>query len=415
MGASNFDERVMAGESEEHARAVREVRARFGFDFVTLGLTPFVGAPLRWVYSDGATSERHRRIALAPGHGIGGIVIKSGKPMMFSDIDKEIDPREYSSYPIVFAEDLRSFCALPLSRGGSTVAVLLCAFRTVDEDHERAYARLVEDLDGRFCGLDVVSEDFLDFDGDLSLQDEGSGSGELPERSELSRTIEAQEAERRRISRELHDGIAQELLAVSFSLRGLEGHVDAEGAAALEGIGRDIDAILDEIHDISVTLRPSSLDNLGFVSALHSQAAVYERSYGVEVVFEGELSQARFDPALETQAYRICQEAILNACKYSGAERVYVDIEDSDGWLRVDVVDHGAGFDVQRPKIRGSGCGLSGMRERARLIGAALTIDSGPEGTSVTLIAPMGTGELPGTGTEAEATRGAGTDEEAGR
>ena len=64
-----------------------------------MGITAFPGAPLTWLYSAGETSNRHRRISLAPGHGIGGIVLKTGKPMLFTDIDSEMDPREYSSYP----------------------------------------------------------------------------------------------------------------------------------------------------------------------------------------------------------------------------------------------------------------------------------------------------------------------------
>lgn len=103
-------------------------RKRFRFDFVSMGITAFPGAPLTWLYSAGETSNRHRRISLAPGHGIGGIVLKTGKPMLFTDIDSEMDPREYSSYPIVFAEDLRSFCALPLKRTDHVVAVLAMRF-----------------------------------------------------------------------------------------------------------------------------------------------------------------------------------------------------------------------------------------------------------------------------------------------
>ena len=78
---------------------MNDIKDRYGFDFVSIGLTAFIGAPLKWIYSAGATGERHRRIVLAPGHGIGGITIKAGKPMMFTNIDEEIDPREYSSYP----------------------------------------------------------------------------------------------------------------------------------------------------------------------------------------------------------------------------------------------------------------------------------------------------------------------------
>ena len=97
MGASNFSEAELAGESERYAHAVKELKQVYGFDFVSIGLTAFIGAPLKWIYSAGATGERYRRIVLAPGHGIGGIVIKAGKPMMFVDIDAQIDPRDYSS------------------------------------------------------------------------------------------------------------------------------------------------------------------------------------------------------------------------------------------------------------------------------------------------------------------------------
>ena len=92
---------------------------------------------------------------------------------------------------------------------------------------------------------------------------------------------------------------------------------------------------------------------------------------------------------METQAYRICQEAMTNASKYSGADEVFVQVEEAGEWISVSVSDYGCGFDVEAPVIRGSGCGLAGMKERANLIGAALEIQSGPHGTRVTLTAPM--------------------------
>ena len=211
MGASNFSERELAGACEKYARAVNDIKDRYGFDFVSIGLTAFIGAPLKWIYSAGATGERHRRIVLAPGHGIGGITIKAGKPMMFTNIDEEIDPREYSSYPIVFAEDLHSFCALPLTRDGRVVAVLLCAFRTVSDRHEAAYRQVIDDLDGTLCDLDVVSDDFMDFERIAVEKRADDQKNPIFIRSELARVIAAQEDERKRISRELHDGIAQEL------------------------------------------------------------------------------------------------------------------------------------------------------------------------------------------------------------
>lgn len=387
MGSSNFSEEALAGEWDSCAREVSLIKKRYEFDFVSVGLTAFVGAPLKWVYSAGATGERFRRIALSPGHGIGGIAIKSGKPMMFTDIDEEIDPREYSSYPIVFAEDLRSFCALPLTKRGRVVAVLLCAFRSTNDRHEEIFRRLIEDLDGRLLDLAVVADEFMDFDRIASSAQTDSPRSPIAVKSDLSRVIAAQEDERKRISRDLHDGIAQELLSISFLFNKLSAHVDNAGVSIVTEARDNIDRILDELHNISVELRPSVLDHLGFASALRSQVTVLEKTYGAKIVLEDSLSQQRFDQALETQAYRICQEAILNACKYSDTDKIFVALEDSGGWLNVSVVDQGRGFDVEGSQ--GRGCGLRSMQERACLIGAALSVESGEGGTAVTLVAPM--------------------------
>ncbi|MEG1492862.1 MAG: GAF domain-containing sensor histidine kinase [Gordonibacter sp.] len=390
MGASNFSDEVLAGDSADYARTVEELKASYGFDFVAIGLTAFLGAPLKWIYSAGATDERHHRIVLAPGHGIGGIVIKAGKPMMFVDIDEEIDPQEYSSYPIVFAEDLHSFCALPLTKTGRVVGALLCAYRSVDARNQQVYRQVISDLRGRLGDLGVVDDDFMDFDRIAVEQRNESRDSPFLVHSEVSCVIAAQEEERKRISRELHDGIAQELLAVSFLMKRLESHVgDDEGRQLLGETFANLDSILDELHNLSVELRPSALDHLGLIPALRSQASLLEKAYGTEVVFEGGLSCRRFDQALETQAYRICQEAILNACKYADTDQVYVRLEDTGGWLHVSVIDHGGGFDTEHPVIKGTGCGLSGMQERAKLIGATLRIESGAGGTEVVLVAPM--------------------------
>ncbi|MEG1825825.1 MAG: GAF domain-containing sensor histidine kinase [Gordonibacter sp.] len=390
MGASNFSDEVLAGDSADYARTVEELKASYGFDFVAIGLTAFLGAPLKWIYSAGATDERHHRIVLAPGHGIGGIVIKAGKPMMFVDIDEEIDPQEYSSYPIVFAEDLHSFCALPLTKTGRVVGALLCAYRSVDARNQQVYRQVISDLQGRLGDLGVVDDDFMDFDRIAVEQRNESRDSPFLVHSEVSCVIAAQEEERKRISRELHDGIAQELLAVSFLMKRLESHVgDDEGRQLLGETFANLDSILDELHNLSVELRPSALDHLGLIPALRSQASLLEKAYGTEVVFEGGLSCRRFDQALETQAYRICQEAILNACKYADTDQVYVRLEDTGGWLHVSIIDHGGGFDTEHPVIKGTGCGLSGMQERAKLIGATLRIESGAGGTEVVLVAPM--------------------------
>lgn len=385
---AGFDERVIKGEDARYQEEVERLARVYGFDFVAIGLAPFLGAPLKWVYFSGATSARVTRIVLSPGHGIGGIVLKSGQPMMLTDIDNDLDPREYSSYPIVFAEDLRSFCALPLLREGHTAGVLLLAHRKAGSSFEADYRRCVKDIEGPFLDCVVKQQAFIDFEG---IYASGLSEEAHPLRqAELSRLVVAQENERKRLSRELHDGIAQELLTVALRLRMAQERIDDKDARTLldEALA-GIDLIQSEVHNLSVELRPSTLDNFGLVSALRSQAVVLERAYGAHVSFEVPLEIGRFDPDVETQVYRICQEAMLNACKYSGADQVFVSISKSADWLNVTIADQGVGFNVEAPTIRGSGCGLSGMRERAKSIGGVLNVESSNQGTSVVLVAPM--------------------------
>lgn len=389
MKASNFTEDILSGKSSWYRKTIEDIREAYGFDFASIGLTAFLGAPLRWVYGAGGTSERYHRIVLTPGKGIGGIVIKSGKPMMFLDIDKQIDPREYSSYPIVFAEDLHSFCALPLQKEGRTVGSLLVAFRDVNPEYEQVYWKMINDLKESLCDLAVISDNFMNLESAFPSQSTEETEDALFS-SSLSQVITAQENERKRISRELHDGISQELLSTSFLIRQIQGITQDERTRPLfSEINGKIDTIMDELHNLSVELRPSTLDHLGLLPALRSRALVFEKTYGSGIVFEGNFRQKRFDQALEIQVYRICQEVILNACKYSGSDTIVVDLEEADGWLQATISDTGCGFNTKEALAKGRGCGLSGIQERAHLIGATVKVVSNDSGTVVTLLAPM--------------------------
>ena len=164
QGAALLDGETREGRNPQFHSFVADLKDKFDFDFVSIGIAPIAGAPLKWLYCAGASSGRVKRIVLAPGRGIGGIVLKSGKPMLMTDIDTQLDPREYSSYPIVFAEDLRSFCALPLITNGHVCGVLLTAFRTVHENSTAIYQQLVKHLNGTVLGMQVIDSDFLSFD-----------------------------------------------------------------------------------------------------------------------------------------------------------------------------------------------------------------------------------------------------------
>lgn len=380
----------MAYENLDYDQTVAALKERFGFDFVAIGLAPEPGAPLRWLHSSGATGERYKRIVLSPGHGIGGIVLKAGKPMMFTDIDNQLDPREYSSYPIVFAEDLRSFCALPLLQEGRVVGALLCAFRTADAAHELIFNQLTDAIMDGLCDFQVNEDDFLRFNEIPSPPESDLiASGD----ARMSTTIligSAQENERKRISRELHDGVAQELLSVSMILKQIDlSSPDPTTSKLIHEANTNLDRIFDDIHNLSVELRPLALDDLGLVAALRTQADLYRRTFGASITVDDTTEGERYDRQFETQVYRIAQEAMLNACKYSDSDTVGIALSSEDEILTVVVYDQGKGFDESHPTIRGGGCGLAGMRERARAIKGNLDIHSGAGGTTVTLSAPV--------------------------
>lgn len=371
-------------------QAVEHLRKEYGFDFASIGIAPEFGEALQWKYASGNTGERFRRIALTPGRGIGGIVLKTGRAMILTDIDNQLDPRDFSSYPIVFAEDLRSFCALPLSDGIHVIGALLCGFRQVDSSYAAIFQRLVEDTKNGLCGFSVPQGDVLNFD-DLSGVN-AHGQAEIKD-GELA-VNRIQEEERRRLARELHDGLAQEMFSVSMLIRKLSTlHNDAETQTIITDANNQIKRILEEIHNLSVELRPLALDDLGLQAAIRSQANLYQGTFGVAISVTDTSDSARFDPYFETHVYRILQEALLNACKYSASDAIDISISIEDNNLVANVVDYGSGFDVLHPPIQGSGSGLPGMRERARIINGSLLIDSSDKGTRVSLRAPISSEE----------------------
>lgn len=203
---------------------------------------------------------------------------------------------------------------------------------------------------------------------------------ETERRESSSRALAAQEEERLRIARELHDEIGQTLTAVALR---------AEHAAAQGGQPRDLAELaaavqqsLQEVRRISRELRPEALDELGLVNALIALCSRVAEQSGLQIHrrFEGGLPDLA--PEVELAIYRIAQEALTNAMRHSKATEASVSLAREDGTLVLTVTDNGQGL----PERVIEGGGLTGMRERAMLIGAALTINSGPgAGVEVTL------------------------------
>jgi signal transduction histidine kinase len=196
----------------------------------------------------------------------------------------------------------------------------------------------------------------------------------------VGKVISAQEDERRRVARELHDETSQLLAALSMSLHA--------GPAAAANPADLLDRLQDGVQRIIVNLRPAVLDDLGLAAAINMLAETQLRRGGITVRCElAELECQRLSPAVEIAVFRIVQEAIVNIVRHSGATGVLIQggVDDGHGWVEIE--DDGNGFELEAVRPDGHslrGVGLLGMRERAELLGGRLTIESAPgEGTRI--------------------------------
>lgn len=215
----------------------------------------------------------------------------------------------------------------------------------------------------------------------------------------LNQVVDAQEVERKRIARELHDATGQSLTAIALGLRGVEMHIencDTPQLGLLEKV-REIKTYstnaLGELRQLIADLRPSILDDMGLAAALKWYVQSYQqrRSLPSELIVQGE--PVRLPAEYETVLFRITQEALTNIAKHARASRVVVTLQFTPGLVSLAVEDNGRGFDpdqaLQRTS-RGAGWGLLGMRERAGLIGGQVSIDSSPgQGARIQVTVPI--------------------------
>lgn len=204
--------------------------------------------------------------------------------------------------------------------------------------------------------------------------------------------IEAQENERRRISRELHDGLGQLLSASKLKLGMIE-FINGQDRSKSVEIVKDVENIITkaiiEARRISHDLRPTTLDDFGLVPALRILCQEFSKLTGITVKFQVPQNLDRVDPKIEIAVYRIIQECLNNTSKYAEATEVVLDLDRKETLLFVRVKDNGKGFDMDaalKNKRVGSGFGLLNMKERAELVGGNADIITSPNnGTEVFL------------------------------
>ena len=248
---------------------------------------------------------------------------------------------------------------------------------------------------------------------------EAVGAGRRQLQALSHRLIEAQEAERRHLARELHDEIGQVLTAVKLNMQGVSKLTEkwierwaathpqpiapeVELAAAREAQGMRVrlsesveivEHALSQVRDLSLNLRPSLLDDLGLAPALRWFVDRLATRGGIPVQLDILLSPSRLRPEIETACFRVAQEALTNATRHSRAHRIEIVLGQSEDWLEMLIRDDGQGFDVRQAREKaagGSSLGLLGMEERALLVGGRLSIESTPgRGTTLHAFFPL--------------------------
>jgi signal transduction histidine kinase len=207
----------------------------------------------------------------------------------------------------------------------------------------------------------------------------------------LERTLSAQEEERRRIARELHDEAGQLLTALLVGLRTLE---DARKLVDVRLQGHRLREIaaraIDEVGRLARGLHPTVLDDLGLGVALSRYATEYTKSQNIAVdLMLGELDPGSLSSTVQITLYRILQEALTNVARHSGAKAVSIRFAHSATTVQVAIIDDGCGFDAEAVAVSSHRLGIQSMRERAAMLGGEISFTSRHKGTRILVQIPL--------------------------
>lgn len=267
-------------------------------------------------------------------------------------------------------EPIRHFDTVRLRRDGAAVAVSVSLSP-------------IRDQTGQVVGFSSIGRDIT----------ERKRAEEEMRRTEVLRKLaDAQEGERRRIARELHDGLGQHLTALKLGLEAMR--LGPHDPDQLQKLLETTKQIGQETRRIAVELRPTALDDLGLRTALNKLAEEWSAQSGVEVdIQDSGLDGVRLPSPVETALYRVTQEALTNVLKHARAGHVSLILEKHDAHVLAIIEDDGAGFDydaVTSTKDAGQNLGLPGMRERVAAVGGEFRVETSPgEGTSLFIRIPI--------------------------
>jgi signal transduction histidine kinase len=208
-------------------------------------------------------------------------------------------------------------------------------------------------------------------------------------RDALRRVVAAQELERRRLARELHDETGQALTSILLGLKALEEALEAEESlVAVAALRELVVTALQDVRRLAVELRPKVLDDFGLVPALERLTETFAEQTGIRIDFEAALPDERLPGEVETVLYRIVQESLTNVVKHARARRVSILLTRKDSAVAAVIEDDGEGFDYS--EAGETGFGLTGMRERLALLDGSLEVESsGGAGTTLVAEVPL--------------------------
>jgi signal transduction histidine kinase len=210
-------------------------------------------------------------------------------------------------------------------------------------------------------------------------------------REQFAQVTAAQEEERQRIARELHDGLGPDLASLNIRLLTVRKLLEREGhpvANEIEELAEQVQASIRDIRRLIHDLRPVALDELGLVPALREHLARCRQEHDLAIEFVADVGE-RLPVALESALFRIVQEAVNNVLRHAQAQHVFVALTRDADQVKLRVADDGQGFDTQLPRS-GRHVGLWSMRERVEQLGGQFEVHSAPgQGTSVTTVVPL--------------------------
>jgi PAS domain S-box-containing protein len=303
-------------------------------------------------------------------------VIATQRSLLIPDIQQVTDLPDFP--PL---QAFRNWLTVPMLASGKVIGILAMAKAAPDFFNEE-HLRLAEV---------VVGQASIAIQNAWLFEQVRAGHERLQSLSR--RLVEVQENERRYVARELHDETGQALTALKFGLRSLEqeAHCPENVLAQVTELQRISDAIMENLHRLSMDLRPASLDHLGLVAALEQLARDVTKRYDLTVRFKavGYSETERLPDHVEITLYRIVQEALTNAIRHACANNVDVILELRDGKAVAIVEDDGIGMDISQIDKSGH-LGLLGMQERAQMVGGSLDIESqSGNGTTIAVEVPF--------------------------